>query len=1031
MSANPALDWAAQQIKTERIATQTGMSISQVEGTLLGKPPVTQEGLGGQSVLGRVFDVLQRGEYASANIAKQYAAGIDTGDVDWSAAWRGFTGKEKHTYDEIVEQQFPDWSWGKKFGVSLVLSIVADPTTWIPLGWTGKLASKALSPAAKAIEKTATGRKFITAAGTPLKYKKLRYFSQTEKEAAGGELVKEVKYLAQGLSKEDAELLSYYRELPKKITPENYDEVMAELETMPIHLKHKLEEVGGKFQELFDELKDAGQLSPQQLEAWEKSQSTYLHHSYDRSGSSGSIPPRDYAMSMKPGFFKKRKFETLEDAKVLRDDFVKLSDASTVDEFKAFAKDKDLEKFFAFGDDLDFTLKDYQKQAKHLSEWYNPEENIIKLYAKRKSDQISFLAQEKFIDSSLTQFGKKAAFDTVAPEGYQLVYPKGKLRIFMREAIDPKADKAFRSAAEELSTLATRTTRTTQTVAHGAAGLATSGPMARVEQIVRESLELRGMTKGEAETYILRIKQASNQGEVGDIITEVSEQVDIVVNGLIQGAEGGLLDANMLDVFRQKFPSITKRVPAYLVPNEIADDLTKAGKWWSGDKEATFVGKWFDRLQGAWKLQATVWRLPFHLRNAYSNMFQAYLGGVKNPTNYIEAIGLQSGTLGKINIKGVAHTRDDFIKLAKEKGVLGRGWIGGESHKKIAQELEHVFQTGTWKTAKRVPKMILSTGPRAVGMAFENNARLALFAKRLRLGDDAETAAWSVKKYLFDYSELTDFEKTVMRRAFPFYTWTRKNAPLQFEQLFMQPQKYAKYPKVLRAASEPETGEERSLKPKYFDELMYVKTPLKSDQGKPLYMSLDLPPLELNRITSLKNYMNMLSPWKALLDVRLNRKDFPTLNTPIQHDPYDKATAPVWVNWLPEPIKKSLADNHLIGIHLNPRTKQREMGIDKKFVYLAHTALPVLSEAARMYAQPAALWDERPDLFWRRYLTGAGVAGLDLQAERMNEVWREYEVIEHVQEYAKEHGKLPDKKELEGMLPENMKRSKIWNVENK
>jgi hypothetical protein len=412
-------------------------------------------------------------------------------------------------------------------------------------------------------------------------------------------------------------------------------------------------------------------------------------------------------------------------------------------------------------------------------------------------------------------------------------------------------------------------------------------------------------------------------------------------------------------------------------------------------------------------------------------MFQAYLGGVKNPANYIEAMGLQSGSLQRFSFQGQELTREEFIKLAKQTGVLGRGWIGGEHHSQILDELDHVFQTGMWKNAKNVPKMLAVHGPKAVGMAFENNARLALFAKRLRMGDSAQDAAWQVKKYLFDYGELTDFERTKMRRLFPFYTWTRKNSVLQMEQLISQPQKYAKYPKVIRAIEEEESAEEKRLKPRYFDELMYTKTPFKTPQGKPLYVALDLPPLELNRLFSLKNYMSSLTPWKALLDVRLNRKDFPELNTPIQKDPYDKTTAPVWVNWLPEPIKKQLADNHLIGTHLNPRTKKQELGVDRKFVYLVHSAFPVLSEAGRMYAQPAAMWDERPELFWKRYLTGVSVAGFDLRNERMNHIWREYEVIDHIREYVKEHGRMPSKKEIQGMLPESLRRSQIWNLENK
>ena len=80
----------------------------------------------------------------------------------------------------------------------------------------------------------------------------------------------------------------------------------------------------------------------------------------------------------------------------------------------------------------------------------------------------------------------------------------------------------------------------------------------------------------------------------------------------------------------------------------------------------------------------------------------------------------------------------------------------------------------------------------AFGRTIENNSRLAHFMDRtIGRGKSAEEAALSVKKYLFDYGDLTHFERTVMKRAMPFYTWTRKNIPLQLEALMTMPEKFA------------------------------------------------------------------------------------------------------------------------------------------------------------------------------------------------------------------------------------------------
>ena len=52
---------------------------------------------------------------------------------------------------------------------------------------------------------------------------------------------------------------------------------------------------------------------------------------------------------------------------------------------------------------------------------------------------------------------------------------------------------------------------------------------------------------------------------------------------------------------------------------------------------------------------------------------------------------------------------------------------------------------------------------------------------------DFDQAAIHVKKHLFDYDNLSKFEKEFMRRGIPFYTWTRKNLALQLQTLSTKP----------------------------------------------------------------------------------------------------------------------------------------------------------------------------------------------------------------------------------------------------
>jgi hypothetical protein len=70
---------------------------------------------------------------------------------------------------------------------------------------------------------------------------------------------------------------------------------------------------------------------------------------------------------------------------------------------------------------------------------------------------------------------------------------------------------------------------------------------------------------------------------------------------------------------------------------------------------------------------------------------------------------------------------------------------------------------------------------RATGAASENTLRLGQYMDLLGKGYSEAEAGRLVNKTHFDYGALTPFEKKVMKRAVPFYTFMRNNLPLQAE----------------------------------------------------------------------------------------------------------------------------------------------------------------------------------------------------------------------------------------------------------
>jgi hypothetical protein len=123
--------------------------------------------------------------------------------------------------------------------------------------------------------------------------------------------------------------------------------------------------------------------------------------------------------------------------------------------------------------------------------------------------------------------------------------------------------------------------------------------------------------------------------------------------------------------------------------------------------------------------------------------------------------------------------------------------------------------------------LFLKTGFK-IGKTVEDNARLAHFIDRLRKGDTAEAAAMSVKKYLFDYGDLTNIERNVLNRVFFFYSWTRKNLPLQLHSLVTTPWKFG-IPYKFKHELEKQTP---AAPEKYLAEYMKENYPLRVKQNK-------------------------------------------------------------------------------------------------------------------------------------------------------------------------------------------------------
>ena len=308
----------------------------------------------------------------------------------------------------------------------------------------------------------------------------------------------------------------------------------------------------------------------------------------------------------------------------------------------------------------------------------------------------------------------------------------------------------------------------------------------------------------------------------------------------------------------------------------IAEQIDKFGKAFIDDVPTNQLLEAFDKVQNLWKASVTSIFPAFHGRNAISNVFLNYLdigASALSPTKHALSVSLlnsnrEATKLEQLILKGgdIAKTSkvqlDELLKKPVLTDDFGKKWTFGEIRKEIKDRRvafgdeftgfldirENIKgKLGTAVTGGSKAKAVISAvnplsqsnvafkAGRAVGNTIEQQARVLNFMTNLEKTGDVVTAAERTKQFLFDYTNLSDFEKNVMRRLVPFYTFTRKNLELQVSQLVKQPGKLATQAKLFTNISKGVSGgtlseEETNKLPQFLQEGLGIVYSRKGNQ---------------------------------------------------------------------------------------------------------------------------------------------------------------------------------------------------------
>lgn len=251
-------------------------------------------------------------------------------------------------------------------------------------------------------------------------------------------------------------------------------------------------------------------------------------------------------------------------------------------------------------------------------------------------------------------------------------------------------------------------------------------------------------------------------------------------------------DAAQFGIKAEGAPSTYKTIPE--IPGlkfepKVADQLSRSYKALTNSEEINKFLKVYDGAQNWWKMWSLGARPAYHAKNTIGNLWNNYLGGVTSPKPYGDAAAFQI-KVAKGNLEGkiAGYPTKDLYDAMMTRGIFGEGQYGGD----ITRRLEEQIQGASKNPFTLSTKNPILQGGFKMGQTIEDNARVALFIDQLNKGSSFDQAAKHVRKYLFDYGDVTPFEKDVLKRVMPFYTWSRKNIPLQLEALATQPDKINK-----------------------------------------------------------------------------------------------------------------------------------------------------------------------------------------------------------------------------------------------
>lgn len=287
-----------------------------------------------------------------------------------------------------------------------------------------------------------------------------------------------------------------------------------------------------------------------------------------------------------------------------------------------------------------------------------------------------------------------------------------------------------------------------------------------------------------------------------------------------------------------------------VIPHDIADAALNFQRVFEHGPTLKTMLSFIDQAHSLWRFSVTQLFPSFHARNQVANWFMMWLGGMRNPAWLAKAAALQrraaKGTLTGAERKLLAEAGDYAsvgMNLASETRALAHATdTTGGSFAGPLNALERFSEGVRGRTGLDLRRGV--KGLMQVGGALEDNSKIAMYLWARSKGMSRIEAGRLVKKFLFDYEDLSRFEKDYLRRISAFYTYTRKAFPLLMEQLFTNTRSMRLYGLATGSIGD-RSGDRGTLLPPWLAD----RDPFDfgvDENGNRVFVSAGLPTEELN-----------------------------------------------------------------------------------------------------------------------------------------------------------------------------------------